>query len=128
MNPMFKRKLQLTIPVLILLLLLALNSGQSMYFTMGLLTGFAIVLTALYLKFKKEDANPSYFQDERTLQIAYRADSISLRIMILFIALLFFLESFYQISQYITLYAFLSCLLSIGLVLKISVFYVLNRL
>lgn len=127
MNPIFKRKLQFTIPFLVLLLILSLSSNRSLSFTAGLLVGFSIVLFALYIKTRKEDSNPSYFQDERTMKIAYKADSITLKITIISISLLFFIESLYQISKYITLYGLLGTLLFITLALKICIFYYLNR-
>lgn len=126
MNPMFKRKLIYTIPVYLILALLALYAGRSISFTLGLLTSFSVILIILFFKYQREFKTPTHFADERATMIAYKADSIALRILLVTIALLFFMESLYGISTYVSLYMLTGTLLGIGMILKVGLFYYLN--
>ncbi|MCT4593456.1 MAG: DUF2178 domain-containing protein [Anaeromicrobium sp.] len=120
----FNKKLMYRIVTFLLLSLIGISYGPTSISLPFLVITF-ILFSALTYKNYKEMKNPSFYEDERSLNLAYKADSISLRITSLCMVVIFLVGN--TLLNNIALKDLTGFLLFVMLVSKIISYMVLQR-
>lgn len=92
----------------------------------NLLIGLLLVFIALSFKHYKEFKNPSFYEDERNMSIAYRSESISFRVTAFSLIIIFIIGN----GPYFNMYPFKelsSIILCIMLMSKVISYKILQR-
>ncbi|MCT4613236.1 MAG: DUF2178 domain-containing protein [Clostridia bacterium] len=111
--------------VLTFMIYISVLGGRSNSYIMGMIFGYSLVVIGLIIKMYKEFKNPSYYEDERSLTIAYKAESITLRLLLLTIFVGTFISQIYTLP--LTIFNIGMFLIMLTAFLKVGIYYYLIK-
>ncbi len=124
----FKRKILLSVVILFVMLTILYIADLPIKLIWMMVAVYAASMLLLVLMVRYKNRKAPYRDDERAISVAYKADSITLRIMLVLFVLASFVMMAFNITINVPLKHLLLYFFYFGLLLKFILYKVISRI